>query len=390
MPIKTSSEKTRNYPLYVFLTLQSGSDRDHPLSISKIQEKIISKFGNPHETSGNIDRSTVARILLEMEELGNDFPVRVVMNTGTSSNPCYVRFRESDEGKSPKKYYYYEQPFSKEELLTIRDSVEAYNYLAAEDITNIINRVIRMAPDIWSIEQYASGKQDQFIKDPHPHSPVLYHIKTLSDIIQANCYANISYCNYGIDGNLVVRDGYPKLFKPIKLLWGNGFYYCACKKENLDTPVNLRLDRIKSIEPVESKSIDPDRLKKLLVPKDLIPSRSGYRLQHPVMFGGKVISIVLLVRTGDKNGMINALVDTFGRDIKMTPAEDSELAKAFPDPSVYKTDDSEQWITAQVKGTFGGTALFAVQYCENVRVVSPESIAEEVKRRLHCGLLLYE
>ncbi len=388
--MRTSSERTRNYPLYVFLTLQSGSDRDHPLSISKIQEKIIKKFGNPHETSGNIDRSTVARILLEMEELGNNSPVRVVMNTGTSSNPCYVPFMESNKGKSPKKYYYYEQPFSEEELLTIRDSVEAYNYLATEDITGIINRVIHMAPDIWSIEQYASGRQDQFIKDPHPHSPVLYHIKTLSDIIQANGYAEISYCNYGIDGQLALREGYPKLFKPIKLLWANGYYYCACKKEDLDTPVNLRLDRIRSIEPIEGKSIDPNRLKKLQVPKDLIPSRSAYRLQHPVMFGGKVLPISLLVRTSDKNGMINALVDTFGRDIKMTPAKDSELEKAFPDPSVYKTNNSEQWITAQVRGTFGGTALFAVQYSEYVRVVSPGNIAEEVKRRLLCGLDLYK
>lgn len=39
----------------------------------------------------------------------------------------------------------------------------------------------------------------------------------------AGGFAEITYCNYGMDGKLHVRDGYPKLFKPIKLLWGNGF-----------------------------------------------------------------------------------------------------------------------------------------------------------------------
>ncbi len=383
------SYSPREYALCVFLTLQKCSDKEHPLDVSTIRNEMVRIFGVRSDNGNEIDRTTVSRILLSMEGMGSALPIHIVMNKGTAANPCFVKFEENDNKKSNKRYYYYEQPLSEGEILTVRDSIEAYNNLATEDITGIISRLIKLAPETYNIEGYASGNQDKEIKDPNHVSPVLYHISLLSDIIKAGDYANITYCNYGIDGKLQVRNGYPKLFKPIKLLWGNGYYYCACKKDDLPTPVSLRIDRMKSIKTVEKKSVNKQTASLYKVPRDLIPSKSIYRLQHPVMFGGKVLHVSMLVRKSDKNGMINALVDTFGRNITMKPATESDLSQAFKKTPAMNVYPDEKWITARVEGALGGIALFALQYCDNIRVISPKEVVEEVKRRIAVGTDLY-
>ncbi|MBO4373888.1 MAG: WYL domain-containing protein [Lachnospiraceae bacterium] len=376
-----TAENTRNYTLFVLLTLQKHSDRSHPLSITEVCESLNSHYLTGRALDRQIDRSTVSRILADMETIGGDFPVKCVMNRGTSDTPSYAPYEDSNTGKSKKKFYYYDQPFPEEQILTMRDAIEAYNHFCMDDITIIIDNLIRICPDSYSIDRYIN-REDKDIKEPDS-SRVLRFIKQLNDIIKTGGFAKIEYCNYGIDGKLHLREGYPKLFRPFRLLWGNGFYYCACMKDDLDTPVSLRIDRMTRVSPVSPKDVDPKTARKFPPVKDVIPSKSSYRLKHPVMFGGKVIKAKFLIRTDDKNGMINAVVDTFGRNSKMRELSEAEI-------EMEKLPQGDDWILAEVEGSFGGLVLFATQYCQNIKVKSPENVAEETKKRMKESLGLYE
>lgn len=379
---------TRNYSLYVLLTLQKSSDRENPLSVSQICYKLNIIYTGGSATGHKIDRSTVRRILQEMESIGEALPVRAVMKSDSFAvTGKYVPYEPSDEGKSKNKYYYYDQAFTKEQIQTIRDAMEAYNYLAVEDIAGIIESLTALCPDNY-IDKYDKfgNREDKDVKGPQ--GQVLNNIRLLSDLIKADSFAEITYCNYGMDGELKVRDGYPKLFKPLKLLWGNGYYYCACKKDDLDTPVSLRIDRMTEIKEIKKKEVKPSEAKKYSVSKDVISSKSIYRLKHPVMFGGETLPVRMLVRASDKNGMLNALVDTFGRNIRMRDASPDELNKAFKTLPRRKAKD-EKWVMARVEGSFGGMVLFATQYCDNVKVIKPKGVVDETVKRLKEAEKLY-
>ncbi|MCR4589746.1 MAG: WYL domain-containing transcriptional regulator [Lachnospiraceae bacterium] len=379
--VEEAAASTRNYSLYVLLVLKRFSDEKNPLTVSKIHEKLNEYY----MSMGSVDRSTVARILDNMESAGAKVPIKLVMKSKLPGRKKYVPYNQSED-KSPTKYFYYDQPFSEEEIQTIRDSVEAYNYLTLKDITGIIDGLISVCPDTYGIVKYVQNAEDREIKSPDNEDRVLPNIRILNRIIKAGVYAKITYCNYGADGKLHVRDGYPKIFKPLNLIWGNGYYYCQCKKADLDTPVSLRLDRIENIERLDK--LNPKEAKKYAVPKDLIPSKSQYRMQHPVMFGGKPEMIRLVFFANDKNGMLNAMVDTFGRNITMKQASEEDLKKIFTDPAQYNRSDGE-WILASVRASTGGMALFATQYCDRLRVLSPPGVADEIRKRLKEAISLY-
>lgn len=157
-------------------------------------------------------------------------------------------------------------------------------------------------------------------------------------------------------------------------------------KDDLDTPVSLRIDSMTKIKNVKP---EPKIARKFKVSKDAIPSKSVYRLQHPVMYGGKVLRCRMLIRTSDKNGMMNALVDTFGRNIKMREATTDELKEAFKSMPKKEYPD-EKWIRAEVEGSLGGMVLFAMQYCQNVRMISPDDVVAEICKRLEIGCGIYQ
>ena len=113
-----------------------------------------------------------------------------------------------------------------------------------------------------------------------------------------------------------------------------------------------------------------------------------YRLLLPIRFGGKAENIKLIFFANDKNGMLNAMVDTFGRNIKMTPARKEDIEKIFTDPSLADRSDGE-WILARVQASLRGMALFATQYSADLRILSPAELVDEVRNRLKKAIELY-
>lgn len=110
------------------------------------------------------------------------------------------------------------------------------------------------------------------------------------------------------------------------------------------------------------------------------------------MFGGKEEDICMLCRQTDYNGMMNAIMDTFGNLATFRPATPAELKEHLSYGINYQPKEPEkegEWIHVHIKTTTGGVELFATQYCRNCKVISPQSVVDRVKRNLEIGSVFY-
>ena len=392
---KNGKKMNRLNTLYILQVLKNHSSAQRPLSISEITEYVNKEFYRAtYDDNATINNSTVPRILdtlywdanLGFESKPMDFyndPANLGFNlycVMKNKDGSWDTYEDPDQGKGPTKYYYYESVFSDKELITLIDSVETYNYFSTDDIAGLVSKLLSLRPKSELLDKY-NPAQGARLKDED--SLVLFNIDELSHIIKNQQFANIVYCNYDQNHQLIPRDGYPRTIRPLSMMWSNGYYYLVALLNPGYTPANLRIDRITEIEAVE-----PTKEMRKDFQIDMNLEVSSYRMNHPVMHGGQVQHISLLYLDTQINGMNNAIMDTFGRTTRIRPASIEELEAHIP-PSAIVPSTEGTWRRADFHATTAGTKLFATQYCRYCKVISPASLASEITNDLLTGLNLY-
>ena len=383
--------------LYILLTLKNYSSAKHPMSISELLKKVNHTFKEAGENL-TINTSTITR-LLEPLRNNENFCFPDADDKCIYSDPhnlgfclyCVVKIRDEWVAYDPekheklKKHYYCESIFSDAELKTLIDAIEIYNYFSPTDILTLIHKLLSLNPT--SSLTNVTHLPDRWLKSTD--SSVLNNIENFYRLIEEKKFAKITYYNYGYVDNkikLVPRPGYPRVIRPISMMWSNGYYYLIAmlgKTPNF-TPTNLRIDRIVFEDEYEAS---PEELQEFQPPCELSPT--VYRYKHPIMFGGKEENITMLCRETPYNGMLNAVMDTFGNQANYRLATKDELEKYIGSETSDCPNTREKWIHIRVKTTTGGVELFATQYCRNCRVISPETVVERVKQNLEYGMNLY-
>lgn len=249
-------ESSRLNLFYILQALSEHSDEEHPMSVSEIRDKVNEAFGYLSSTGVVISLDTVKRTLEELTDkvFASGGGYREALYQYGYGISCvmkkdgeYRAYHAPEEGQSPKRYYYYEHSLTTAELLTLKDAIETYSYFSEEDITDIVRKLFRLRPRSFPKKRYfdVSGRtRDE-------DSMLLLNIEELNRIINNRNSANITYCYYDMEKNLVPRAGYPKVIEPIHLMWSNGYYYLLAYNEKYQSIVSMRIDRITDIEEVE-------------------------------------------------------------------------------------------------------------------------------------------
>ncbi len=135
----------------------------------------------------------------------------------------------------------------------------------------------------------------------------------------------------------------PMVVCPLSLVWANGLYYLVARYEETGT-MHLRVDRIITAH-VINKNFD--------FPTDF--SAAQHRDSSPIMYGGERI----LVKFTCPAHFLNTVMDFFG---------------ASPQ---YSQKDEQ--ITVTVRVSDAGMKLFALQYIEQVEILDPPALREEIR-----------
>ncbi len=385
---RAKDRETRNYILYLILTLKKYSDKEHPLTITEITNKLNTEF--QVECGGNIDRTTVRRMLIGLsdfiidedidESSDKDF-VNDIHNAG-----FYLGFKK----KANADQYYYESAILESELLVLCRAMETYHFFASSNIESITEKLANLRPLSNSIK-YIPTISDERIKLSKENDALLEIIRDIAKIIHKGSLAYITYGTYDTNFELQINKNRSGEVLPLRLLAANGYYYLVVLTDNEDYPYNLRVDRIISIEEVEkpdnAKEIkEYEKRKKKFThttggkEKDKLNSSSEYRNEHPIMYAGDKERFKILINTSARS-IMNTLLDCFGNENKLKKADDKLLKK-------YHLKD--EWMVLNIKSAPGGVELFAKEYCQNVIIVEPKESADRVKNDLQQTLNRYK
>lgn len=384
MEKKGKPESSRLNLFYILQILEHYTDEEHPLSVSDVTDKVNVEFGYLSATNVLMSMDTVKRTLEELTDkifqTGVDYEERThrygyYIYCVMKKDGNYVPYRMEEGKQAPKKYYYLEDDLKTAEILTLKDAVETYSYFSEEDITEIVRKLTSLRPTSFPKRRYIDVAGDERDED----SLLLMNIDMLNDIIiKRNC-AKISYCAYNIDKELMIRSGYPKVIEPLHLMWSNGYYYLLAYNDKYENIVSYRVDRITDVEEVECKISH--------FTGDFNPVQ--YRYKHPIMYGGKRTKFTLLCRDTGKNHIMNIIMDTFGRNVKIVKADDKLVEMYVGRSRELEEAQGIRWLYLKVESTPGGMELWATQYCSDCIIISPEESRERVKQRLLSGIKYY-
>lgn len=385
--------------VYVVHVLKEHSDELNPMSAAQVQDEVNKLFAEKELREISLD--TVKRILeslvkevfvTDLDDDDDDEVYKVPVNVDWG----FAVYR----GKSirKKRTYYYKSSFSGAEIATLIDSVETYNYFSDNGTAELVNKIRHIHPKNCMVGEHnksefkiqldeieADAKKPnkvEFDTDEQKKDKLLENIDLLYKAINNNEWVRITYCNYDEHKKLKVRNGYPKDVKPVGLVWSNGYYYMAAHNPSYDNKLaNFRIDRITDIKA-------SDRDEKI---ETKVFNASTYRMEHPVMYTGKMSSITMLCRVTKYNYLLNNIMDTFGNSFTIKKAEDELLTEQLGHDSAYYAAREETWYRVHLPiMAITGVVLWATQYGNDCRIIYPKIAAKMVKERLMEALTHYE
>lgn len=379
------TESSRLNLFYILQVLKKYTDEEHPLSIVEIQERVNKEFGYLTASDSLISQDTVKRTLEELTD--RIFPADAYLTDAPyqhgywifcvmKKEDDYVPYRVTEGKIAPKRYYYYDHDLTEAEVQMLKNAVETYSYFSEDDITDIVTKLIHLRPSSFPKQKYIDVAKEERDED----SLLLMNIDMLNEIIQRRNGANIVYGAYDLDKKLKARPGYPRYIEPLHLIWSNGFYYLLAYSEKYQDTVSYRMDKIIDIEEVEIENTH--RVENF--------NPVQYRHEHPVMYSGKKEKMVLLCRDTGKNYIMNTVIDTFGKKIKVSKADQELVETYLPHSMEYYADQGITWLRVVVETTTGGAELWATQHCRDCVIVSPKESADRVRSSLQAGIELYK
>ena len=333
--------------------LRRYSDEDHRLS----QRDIVEILQNEYDMT--VERKTVKRNILNLMECGYDIEysesVRMVPNR--ASGELEESYIWSD--------FYLVRDFTDSELSLLIDSIMFFKNIPYSQSKELIKKIEGLS------NKYFRSRVKNILTTPESNprnQQLFYTIDTLDTAISHNRKVTFFYNSFGLDKKLhpkLAEDGNKKLYtvSPYQIAAVNGRYYLICNTDPHDDVSHYRLDRITEIKPTDERMRDAKTVEGLENGINL----PKHMAEHLYMFSGESKQ----VRFRMKKHILNDVIDWFGTDVKFS-------------------DETEDEVTARVEVNLQAMRLWAVQYGPCVKVISPGTLADDVKNDLRAALKQYE
>lgn len=305
------------------------SDYDHPLTQDEIAEHLESDFGIV------IERKAIGRNISLLKEAGVDIESR---RAGS-----YLESRE----------------FEDSELKLLIDGVLCSQHINPRHSTDLIEKLCGLSNKYFR----SHVKHIHTVSDWNKteNKALFYNIEMVDTAIEEGKQLQYDYNKYGLDKKL--HKSSLQRVTPYQLILHNQKYYLMAHSTYWDNMVFHRLDRISNIQFYDE-------------PAKAIREIQGYEngidykriaTTMPYMYSDEPERICFIASVG----IIDQVIDWFGKDIKIDNTEDENKVCVSLMASPYAM---EHW---------------AMQYLNHVEVIAPEHLREQIKASLEKGIKSY-
>ena len=312
--------------LKILEILKNESDKNHPLTLQKIADKL-------EEETDYTGSSTH----------GNRHTARAYIETLKENNYPIVR---------TSKGYYLEPDFEDGELRILIDSV-LFSNLPIDTAKKLIEKLKKLGnkrfnPKVRHIYNLSRLKRSN-------NEQIMSSIDFISDAISSHKKISFVYNSYGTDFKLHPRKAEPYIVSPYQMVTTNGHYYLIANTDGHDNISHYRIDRMTDVKMLN----EPAR--ELLSKSNTIPDCIGglnlpkHMAEHIYMFSGETISVKFLT----DDFMMDCLIDWFGKDFRILKHQDDA-------------------ILVEVNVNEHAIKYWIMQFGEYVEVVAPVSLREKI------------
>ena len=342
--------------LTILEILKQETDINHTMTQKQIQDRL--ETWNPLEPIV-CDRRAVRRHITSLQELG--FPV--IANTETSRIVPDKKTGEPVEDIMLSDFYY-ESDFDNSELRILIDSLLFSKYIPYKQCKSLVEKLEKLSNKYFK----TSIKHIRTLPDSIPQNRELtYTIEILDEAMSNNKQVKFFYNSYGTDRKLHARldsDGNPReyIVNPYQIAAANSRYYLICNLDKYDDVSNYRIDRITGIQLL-------DKPRKPM--KNVTGLENGLNLpkhmaEHVYMFTGPSAPVTFRM----KKYVLTDIMDYFGNDISFF-------------------DETDDEVSARVTVNLMAMRHWAVQYAVHAKILSPQSLVDDVKTDLRKAMENY-
>ena len=331
--------------LYILNILRKYTDANHTMTQQQIADKLQSEYGI------EVNRATIKRNLADLIDAGYDI----------SYTPVSRSYIDKQTGQKEENIIYtdlyYEHDFTESELHMLIDGLlfsRSVPYSSRKEL-------IKKLGDLSSSHFSQRMRHVHSMSADSPENKKLFlNIEVLDEAITEGKQVEILYGYYGTDLKLHERrndDGTVKkqLLNPYQLVASEGRYYLICNKDNYDNVANYRIDRIMEITLLDTPSKPRNQVAGL---EDGLKLEK-YMYQHVNMFSGEPEKVEFIV----PKKYVSLVIDFFGKHVSFFEKEDDTVSCNI----MVSREAMRHW---------------ASQFAGIVRVVSPESLAEEIREEI--------
>lgn len=315
------SENQKLKLLYILRLLQRKSDEEHPVSMSEILAYL-------EENGITAERKGVYSDLSALRDFGLD----IVSQRGKSGG-----------------YFIGKRDFELPELKLLVDSVQCSKFITEGKSVSLIKKLESLTSEhearLLHRQVFVRGRIKAM------NESIYYNVDKIQSAVAAKCKIRFKYFGYNSEKQRVLRhDGRVYEVSPYMLLQDDENYYLVAYDSPSGSIRHYRVDKMLDIRQTGAKRDGEDCFKE----HDLAQYSKGLF----GMFTGQMQG----VRLRFENGLMDAVLDRFGKELFVTPdGEEHFIARA----EVAVSPPFFGWLCG-----FG----------KRVKLLSPESVAQEFAR----------
>ncbi|MGI6249408.1 MAG: helix-turn-helix transcriptional regulator [Acutalibacteraceae bacterium] len=193
-----------------------------------------------------------------------------------------------------------------------------------------------------------------------------YTIDTINSAIERGLKIEFKYIRRALTKRVSART-YERVFKvsPYGLVWTGDRYYLVSNNEKYDNLMHTRLDRMTKVKIIYDERIRPYSQ---ITGKKEDFNPAAYAAVHLNMFSGEQADIELCCSTD----ILDEILDRFGNDVPLRAVE------------------NDRFIIKTQAAISKGLVAWLLQYSADIKVLSPQSLADEIVRNAGSILALYK